>query len=225
MHVPKLFPLLHWFCQKCPFSGTKKWHFGCPNKNSETTFISPTSPKIDGIAFRFKRVPLLEGYPANFKIQYFLQCDIAILGTPLIGGLKCISQEFFMVLFYTTELQYKSRGPKDMKTKNMTNKGKSSSYTDRQPQMAFYIAYQTEGCHLVGGGQSFKLASRLEWYFVWSSQLHLSRSVHTDSQFSKNLLCLRPKWSLNPPVVFTFQVDPVLDHLIFFRTIINSQQS
>ena len=127
------------FWQKWPSSGALKWHFGCPNKNSETTFISPTSPKIDGIAFRFKRVPLLEGYPANFKIQYFLQCDIAILGTPLIGGLKCISQEFFMVLFYTTELQYKSRGPKDMK--NMTNKGKSSSYTDREPQMAFYIAY------------------------------------------------------------------------------------
>ena len=26
----------------------QKWHFGCPNKNSETTFISPTSPKIEG---------------------------------------------------------------------------------------------------------------------------------------------------------------------------------
>ena len=29
------------FCQRWPFSGTKKWHFGCPNWNSETTFISP----------------------------------------------------------------------------------------------------------------------------------------------------------------------------------------
>ena len=34
--------------QKCPSLCAQKWHFGCPNKNSETTFISPTSPKIEG---------------------------------------------------------------------------------------------------------------------------------------------------------------------------------
>jgi len=49
------------FCQKCPYLGTKKWHFGCPNENSKTTFISPTSPKNDGIAYDFKRLPLLDG--------------------------------------------------------------------------------------------------------------------------------------------------------------------
>ena len=43
------------FWQKCPYSGTKKWHFRCPNKNSFSTFISPTSPKNDGITFGFKR--------------------------------------------------------------------------------------------------------------------------------------------------------------------------
>ena len=41
---------------------TKKWHFGCPNQNSENTFISSTSPKNDGIAFVFKYLPLLEGF-------------------------------------------------------------------------------------------------------------------------------------------------------------------
>ena len=50
------------FWQKCPYSGTKKWHFGCRNQNSETTFISPTSPKNDGIVFGFKCSPLLDGF-------------------------------------------------------------------------------------------------------------------------------------------------------------------
>ena len=47
------------FWQKCPYWGTKKWYFGCPNENSFATFISPTSPKNDGIAFGFKRLSLL----------------------------------------------------------------------------------------------------------------------------------------------------------------------
>ena len=49
----------------------QKWHFWCPNKNSETIFISPISPKIDGIGFCFKRYPLLEGFLANFQIKPF----------------------------------------------------------------------------------------------------------------------------------------------------------
>ena len=28
-----------------PFGGYQKWHFGCPNQNSETTFIDQTSPQ------------------------------------------------------------------------------------------------------------------------------------------------------------------------------------
>ena len=47
-------------------NGYKKWHFGCPNENSKTTFISQTSPKNDEIAFRFKRLPLLDRISANF---------------------------------------------------------------------------------------------------------------------------------------------------------------
>ena len=41
---------------KVPIFGYKKWHFGCLNENSETTF------KTVGIAFGFKRFPLLEGF-------------------------------------------------------------------------------------------------------------------------------------------------------------------
>ena len=36
--------------------------FGCPDQNSETTFISPTSPKNDGITFGLKRLPLLDWF-------------------------------------------------------------------------------------------------------------------------------------------------------------------
>ena len=43
-------------------SAPKEWHFGCPNENFKTTFISPTFPKNDGIAFCFKRLPLLDGF-------------------------------------------------------------------------------------------------------------------------------------------------------------------
>ena len=60
------------FCGRCwaykrGTNGDKKWHFGCPNENSKTTFISRTSPKKDKIAFRFKRhkLPLW-----NSNIQY-----------------------------------------------------------------------------------------------------------------------------------------------------------
>ena len=45
-------PFWYGSCKKMgPFLSTQKWHFECPNKNYETTFINPTSPKNDGIAF------------------------------------------------------------------------------------------------------------------------------------------------------------------------------
>ena len=50
------------FFQKCPSLHAQKWHFECLNENSETTFMSPPSPQIDGIAFGFKRLPLLDGF-------------------------------------------------------------------------------------------------------------------------------------------------------------------
>ena len=46
-------------------------NLGCPNENSETTIISPTSPKNDGIAFGFKRFQLLNMFGANLEIWYF----------------------------------------------------------------------------------------------------------------------------------------------------------
>ena len=80
VHVLKLFPLFHWFqntfCFLCrstpsphlkynfwavkdkPIFRYKKWHVGCPNKKSETNFISQTAPIHDGIGFRFRRLPL-----------------------------------------------------------------------------------------------------------------------------------------------------------------------
>ena len=55
------------FWQKCPYSGTKNNTFGCPNENSDPTFISPTSPKNDEYDFGFKHLPLLNGFSANSK--------------------------------------------------------------------------------------------------------------------------------------------------------------
>ena len=34
------------FCQKCPFSCAKKWHFGGQNKKMETTFCRQLPPKM-----------------------------------------------------------------------------------------------------------------------------------------------------------------------------------
>ena len=54
------------FWQKWPFSGTKNGTFWCQNKNSETTFISPISPKNDENDSSFRCWPLLDGFqPIN----------------------------------------------------------------------------------------------------------------------------------------------------------------
>ena len=42
------YPKLGTFGKSAHFQVQKKWHFGCPNENSETTFISPTFPKNNG---------------------------------------------------------------------------------------------------------------------------------------------------------------------------------
>ena len=54
-----LVPQYGHFCQKCPSLCVQKCHFGYPNENSFATFINPTSPKNDGIAFGFKHLTLL----------------------------------------------------------------------------------------------------------------------------------------------------------------------
>ena len=33
-------------CQKCPFSGSRKWDFACPNPKTETTFSRQHPPKM-----------------------------------------------------------------------------------------------------------------------------------------------------------------------------------
>ena len=47
------------FWPKCSLLGTKKWDFEHPNLKTETTFISPTSPKNGGIDICFERLSLL----------------------------------------------------------------------------------------------------------------------------------------------------------------------
>ena len=55
------------FWQKCPCLDTKKWHFQCPNENSETTFISLTSPKNGEFDFSSEHLLLLDRLSANSK--------------------------------------------------------------------------------------------------------------------------------------------------------------
>ena len=65
--VPFFVPENGHFCQKCPPLRAQKWHFGCPNESSETTCISPTSPKNGEFDFSSKHLPLLDGFSANSK--------------------------------------------------------------------------------------------------------------------------------------------------------------
>ena len=59
----KLLSAIFWYPKIATFDkSAQKWHFGCPNETLKTTFISPTTPKNDGIAFGFKRLPLLGGF-------------------------------------------------------------------------------------------------------------------------------------------------------------------
>ena len=60
------------FWQKCSLLGTKKSDFECPNLKTETTFISPTSPKIGGIDICFDRLSLLSWPWDNFHFLSFL---------------------------------------------------------------------------------------------------------------------------------------------------------
>ena len=62
------------FCQKCPYLRAQKWYFACPNENSETTFISPTSPKIDGFHLEIKVLSVLSGSWDDINLFAFLGC-------------------------------------------------------------------------------------------------------------------------------------------------------
>ena len=46
---------LYPFLPKVLISGYKKWHFRCPNKNSEATFKSPTSLKMMELSTCFQK--------------------------------------------------------------------------------------------------------------------------------------------------------------------------
>ena len=90
------------FWQKCPSLRAQKWHFGCPDENSETTFISPTSPKNDGIAFDFKRLRLLGWVTSPFlNIVIFVQFWALF---PLARNPTQNSGAIGQILRYTSEI-------------------------------------------------------------------------------------------------------------------------
>ena len=59
------------FWQKCSLLGTKKWDFERPNLKTETTFISPTSPKNGGKDICFQQLSLLSKILDDFKFWTF----------------------------------------------------------------------------------------------------------------------------------------------------------
>ena len=59
------------FCQKCPFSDQKKWHFEWPNQNSKTTFIVQTFPKYGPYDFYLVNLSLLGAILAIFQFCGF----------------------------------------------------------------------------------------------------------------------------------------------------------
>ena len=59
------------FCQKCPFSDQKKWHFEWPNQNSKTTFIVQTFPKNGPYGFDLVNLSLLGPILAKFQFCWF----------------------------------------------------------------------------------------------------------------------------------------------------------
>ena len=59
------------FWQKCLFLDHKKWHFGCPNQNSKTTFIVHTFPKNGPYGFDLVNLSLLGAILAIFQFCGF----------------------------------------------------------------------------------------------------------------------------------------------------------
>ena len=72
------------FCQKCPFSDQKKWHFEWPNKNSKTTFIVRTFPKNGPYGFDLVNLSLLGAILAIFQF-----CGFSGLFWPFFPCKKC----------------------------------------------------------------------------------------------------------------------------------------
>ena len=66
-------PELWHFCQKCHISSDEKWHFQWPNGNSETTFISPTSPKNDGFHLKINIFLIFCWVPGRFSFFCLFQ--------------------------------------------------------------------------------------------------------------------------------------------------------
>ena len=70
-------------CRKCPSLHAQKWHFGCPNGNSRTTFISPTSPKNDKITLKSKFYQFWVGFEKIFRFLL-----IWAVCSPILEGKK-----------------------------------------------------------------------------------------------------------------------------------------
>ena len=113
-----------------PFFRTRKWPllakvaiFTCPKmalrapeRNFWDHFYKPNIPQKCWNCLLFEAFTTFGSVSSQFLnsvlFWQFLECEIAILGTPPVGGLKIVFfQKFFLILFYTTKLQYKSPGP------------------------------------------------------------------------------------------------------------------
>ena len=56
----RLKPLNFW--QNCPYSETKKWPFGCLNKNSKLLFYKANIPQNDEFHLEIKVLSVLSGF-------------------------------------------------------------------------------------------------------------------------------------------------------------------
>ena len=93
-------PKCHFWARKDrhPFFSTKKFKFGCPNENSETTLISPTSPKNDGIAFCFTRLPLFYGKIFYIGHTVRMSAEVCPEASPKIWRFTGWKKYFFLFI-------------------------------------------------------------------------------------------------------------------------------
>ena len=65
-----------------PFGGYQKWHFGCPNQNSETTFIDLIPPPKPPFVFVDPTIFDLGAPPYCTRCTHYIQCTCCTHCTP-----------------------------------------------------------------------------------------------------------------------------------------------
>ena len=96
-----------------PFWGYQKWHFGCPNQNSETTFkdqTSPQNPQIDTLGTQIGPRKVTFGHFLDFEYLAPISAVFTVQNGEFFQRKTPMAKHFFLLSnFFQVILRYKDR--------------------------------------------------------------------------------------------------------------------